>query len=273
MGKKRRYRVNREILIKRAVWAAVLLLSAILLFSAYKLVRILKGYRQSEESYRALSDAAVAAVSPAPSAPPDTTDAPETPAPPEVPITVDWESLKEVNRDIVAWLYCDGTPINYPIVQTGDNEYYLTRGFDRKKNAAGALFLDCRNNSKAADENLIVYGHRMKDDSMLGTIPQYAEQSYYAEHPTMYLLTPARSYRVEVFACRTVHSEEKYFETAFKSADDFQRYLNKALEQSYWQPGFPVRANGPTLTLATCSAYANANDPRLLVHGLLVPVG
>lgn len=270
MGKKRRFRVNREILVKRVVWAAVVLLSAVLLFSAYRLAQILTAYRDSADSYRALSDAAVATVPPPPSALPD---AAETPAPSEVPITVDWASLKKVNADIVGWLYCEGTPINYPIVQAKDNEYYLTRGADRKKSVSGALFLDCRNNSKAGDENFIVYGHRMKDDSMFGTIPQYAEQSYYAEHPTMYLLTPAQNYRVELFACRTVHSEEKYFETAFQSAEDFQRYLNKALEQSYWQPDFPVRAGGPTLTLATCSTYAKADNPRLLVHGLLVALG
>lgn len=267
--KKRRYRVNQEVLAKRVVWSAVVLLSAILLFSAYRLARILKSYRDRENSYRTLADAAVATVSPAPSSSPGMA---ETPALSEVPIAVDWESLRKVNGDIVAWLYCEGTPINYPIVQANDNEYYLARGFDRKKSDGGALFLDCRNNIRAGDENFIVYGHRMKDDSMLGSIPQYAEEGYYAEHPTMYLLTPAQNYRVELFACRTVHSEEKYFETVFKSADDFQRYLNKALEQSYWQPGFAVRAGGPTLTLATCSTYGNADNPRLLVHGLLVAV-
>lgn len=269
MAKKGRWRVNWDILPKRAVWAAVVLLSALLLLSVYKLARILKAYRESENSYRALTDAAVTTAAPAPSAPPD---APETPAPSEVPIAVDWESLKKANGDIVAWLYCEGTPVNYPVVQAKDNEYYLAHGFDRKKSAAGALFLDCRNNIKAGDENFIVYGHRMKDDSMFGSIPQYAEGDYYAQHPTMYLLTPAQNYRVELFACRTVHSEEKYFKTSFESAADFQRYIDKAATQSYWQPDKATAADGSILTLATCSTYENADNPRLLVHGRLVAV-
>lgn len=266
MAKKRRWRVNREVLIKRAVWAAVVLLSAILLFSVCRLIRIRKAYRESADSYRALADAAVSTASSAPTA------APDTAALSEVPIAVDWEDLQAANRDIVAWLYCKGTPINYPVVQAEDNEYYLARGFDRKKNAGGALFLDCRNNIKAGDENFIVYGHRMKDDSMLGTIPQYAEECYYEQHPTMYLLTPAQNYRVELFACRTVHSEEKYFETSFESAAAFRRYVTKAMSQSYWQPDTAIAADGPILTLATCSTYANADNPRLLVHGLLVAI-
>lgn len=269
MNRDKRYRVNKQVLFKRAVWLAAILLSAILLFSVYSLVRILKGYRDGRQTYDTLSSAVVATVSPAPSA---SAAAEETPAPESAPISIDWETLKQTNADVVGWLYCEGTPINYPIVQTDDNEYYLTRGFDRKKNAGGALFLDCRNNINASDENLIVYGHRMKDDSMLGTVPQYAEEDYLLLHPVMYLLTPERNYRVELFACRTVHSEEKYFETCFESKTAFQRYLNKAVEQSYWQPDATPGTDNPTLTLVTCSTYGNANNPRLLLHGVLVPI-
>lgn len=269
MNRNKRYRVNKQVLKKRAVWLATILLSAILLFSVYSLVRILKGYRDSRQTYDALSSEVVATVSPVPSAAPK---AEETPAPPETPLAIDWETLKQTNPDVVGWLYCEGTPINYPIVQRDDNEYYLTRGFDRKKSAGGALFLDCRNNIAALDENLIVYGHRMKDDSMFGTIPQYAEEDYLLLHPTMYLLTPEQNYRVELFACRTVHSEEKYFETSFESKTAFQRYLNKAVEQSYWQPEAKPGTDNPTLTLATCSTYENADNPRLLLHGVLIPI-
>lgn len=267
--RKRSFRVNQHVLVKRAVWLAVFLLSAALLFSVYQLVRILKSYRESAESYRQISEIAISTVSPVPSASPQ---AQATTAPSEVPIAVDWDALKKVNGEVVAWLYCENTPISYPVVQATDNEYYLTHGFDRKKSESGALFLDCRNNIAALDENFIIYGHRMKDDSMFGSVPQYAEQSYYGEHPTMYLLTPNQNYRVELFACRTVHSEDKYFETCFENKNAFQRYLNKAVEQSYWQSDTVVSTDYPSLTLVTCSTYANADSPRLLVQGVLVPI-
>ena len=269
MNRKKRDRFRKKTFLKRVLWLAAFLLSAILLFSVYKLIRIIKSYRESSESYRAVANAAVTTTSPAPSASPD---AENTAALPEVPIVIDWEQLKKTNGDIVAWLYCADTPINYPIVQAKDNEFYLTHGFDGKKGDSGALFLDCRNNIAANDENFIVYGHRMKDDSMFGTIPQYAEESYYIKHPTLYLLTPEQNYRVGLFACRTVHSEEKYFETSFESKKAFQRYLNKAIEQSYWPSDTPAGTDYSSLTLVTCSTYANTNNPRLLVHGCLTPV-
>jgi len=266
---RRHYRINKKTFLKRAVWLAFFLLSAVLLFSGYKFVRILKSYYESAESYRAVADSALTTVSPAPSVSPD---AEKAVASSEIPIIVDWDQLKKTNDDVVAWLYCADTPINYPVVQAKDNEYYLTRGFDHTKSESGALFLDCRNNIAASDENFIIYGHRMKDDSMFGTIPQYAEESYYKKHPTMYLLTPKQNYRVELFACRTVHSEGKYFETSFENKEVFRRYLNKAVEQSYWQADLSAGTDTPSLTLATCSTYANADNPRLLVHGYLVPI-
>ncbi|MEA4940465.1 MAG: class B sortase [Christensenella sp.] len=269
MKKKKCFRVNKQVLIKRVIWLSFFLLSAVLLFSIYKFVRILRSYRESENNYRQINEIALSTASPVPNVP---ASAAKIVMPSEVPIEVDWDSLERINRDIVAWLYCEGTPINYPIVQAKDNEYYLTRDFNRRKSESGALFLDCRNNIVANDENHIIYGHRMKDDSMFGSVPQYAEQSYCDEHPTMYLLTPEQNYRVEIFACRTVHSEDKYFETCFESKNAFQRYLNKAVEQSYWQSDTTVNTDNPSLALVTCSTYTNADNPRLLVHGCLIPI-
>lgn len=255
--------------MKLAVWLGVVLLSAILLFSAYKLVRIFKSYRDSAKQYKQISEIAIATISPSPSISPNAVAAI---APSEVPVTVDWAALKAINADVVGWLYCANTPVNYPVVQTNDNDYYLTHGFDGNKSSSGALFLDCRNNIAALDENFIIYGHRMKDDSMFGTIPQYAEQAYYDEHPIMYFLTPEQNYRVELFACRTVHSKEKYFETYFENKIEFKRYLNKAIDQSYLQTDVTVDPQYPSLTLVTCSTYANTDSPRLLVHGCLVQI-
>lgn len=245
------------------------LLLIVLLFSLYKLIRLLVDYRENAERNARVAEISLQSPSPPPSFLPA---AQETPPPSEIPITVDWDALREINKDAVAWLYSEGTPINYPVVQAKDNDYYLTRGADGKKSTAGALFFDCRNNVAAPDANLIVYGHRMKDDSMFGTIPDYAERRYYEQHPIMYLLTEAQCYRVEIFACRTVRSDMKYFETSFESEAKYRSYLAKAMSQSYWATDITIDAIDTAITLVTCSTYAHADDPRLLVHGRLVPV-
>ena len=86
------------------------------------------------------------------------------------PITVDFERLQEENKDIIAWLYCPDTEINYPVVQSKDNEYYLRRLLDGTWNIAGTLFMDYRNAADCSDLHTIIYGHNMKNNTMFGSL-------------------------------------------------------------------------------------------------------
>ena len=256
---------------------ALLLLFGVFVFSLVMLLKTGISYVKNRAAYRAIRSAAEIRETAAPaketaffgpSLPAPSAEPAVTPEP--LPVSLDWEALKTVCPDIVGWLYLEGTGIHYPVVQGTDNEYYLTHNARREENAGGALFLDA--GCGKACRNLIVYGHRMKDDSMFGTLPEYAHKAYLAEHPIMYYLTPEQNYRVEIFACRTVNAEAKYFTTHFSDDDAYRRYLDKAVEQSYWSAPVPPSAEYNTLTLVTCSVYEGLQDPRLLVHGRLVPL-
>jgi len=190
----------------------------------------------------------------------------------EVGITVDWDALRKINKYVVAWLYSPDTNISYPVVQYKDNEYFLNRNFNRREDESGALFFDYRNILSEGRENWIIYGHRRNDKSMFGSLAKYAKPEYLAEHPKMYLLMPDRSYRMEIFSCRTVHAEQQYFKLWFNDSSEFTSYLDKAVKQSYWTPTFTPDTSYPILTLATCSTYVGDDEPRLLVHGRLVPI-
>lgn len=189
------------------------------------------------------------------------------------PITIDWVSLRATNRQIVAWLYCEGTNINYPVLQGKNNTYYLSHNANKKTDQAGALFFDYRNELGRALQNLIIYGHRMKDGSMFGELAKFADKSYCDKHSVFYLLTPEQNYRIDTIACRTVHGESKYFPTSFTGIVAEDQYLRKAYTQSYWQELAQKKMNGAILlTLATCSKYDFSNSPRLTLHGWAIPV-
>lgn len=126
------------------------------------------------------------------------------------PITVDFAALCAENSDVVGWLYCEDTPINYPVVQAGDNERYLRRLIDGSRNAAGSLFVDWRNSGDFSDANTVIYGHNMRNDSMFGTLPRYAEPGYYKQHPVIFLLTPAADYRLDILGGFTAADAELY---------------------------------------------------------------
>lgn len=191
----------------------------------------------------------------------------------DIGITINWRKLKKKDHYITGWLYSPETVIDYPVAKYKDNEYFLTRNFERRKDEAGCLFFDYRNAlSDNTLENWIMYGHRRNDGSMFGSLHKYYKESYYLEHPVMYYLTPEKNYVIEIFACRTVKSDSKYYPIWFQSGSDREKFISNAVRDSYWPSIFEPRDDCPVITLSTCSIYSGMKDPRLLVHGWLVPM-
>lgn len=182
------------------------------------------------------------------------------------PISVDFKALQSENPDIIGWLYCEGTPINYPIVQAEDNSYYLRRLTDGSYNANGTLFLDYRCASDFSDFNCVVYGHRMKSKAMFGTLPEYAEQSYFEEHPVMYLLTPQADYKVRLAAGFMTSADSDNYDP-MDDGDTRQAFIDYATANSLFKSDVECTVNDSLLCLSTCSyEYENA---RLMIIGKL----
>lgn len=242
-----------------------------LIISSIRLISIYASYQKSAEAYQSLSNAVLSIPSPSPISPVAELS-PSPNAHVEVPVTINWTTLKAQNEDIVAWLYCQDTQINYPVTQSDDNRYYLTHNASKLKDKAGSLFLDYRNGIGPGTANLIIYGHRRNDQSMFGSLVKFSDPKYLNKHPIMFLLTPEQDYLVELFACRTVHGTDKYFMTQFDDDAKFLSYVDKAIDQSYWSSDIEISAGDTILTLATCSRYEGADDARLLLHGKLTPI-
>lgn len=256
----------------------------------FLIVRVIVVYHQSRKTYQNVASQAISTLKSStveqPQSDPETThlnfereylpaiDEDIVSEPTEkAPITVDWVSLHATNKQIVAWLYCEGTNLNYPILQGENNTYYLTHNVMTKADQAGALFLDFRNVMGDALQNLIVYGHRMKDGSMFGELAKFSDKSYCDKHSEFYLLTPEQDYKIDLIACRTVHGKPKYFPTSFSDIDAEYQYVVKACAQSYWQQLWQNKPDGAVLvTLATCSKYDFSDSPRLILHGWAIPI-
>lgn len=120
-----------------------------------------------------------------------------------IPITVDFIKLKKRNKDIIAWLYCEDTQINYPVVQSADNEYYLRRLIDGTWAVAGTLFFDYRNSSDVSDWYTVIYGHNMHNDTMFGSLHKFSDADYLKKHPNMSLFTQSSIFknRISVRVC------------------------------------------------------------------------
>ena len=225
---------------------------AVFLFSATSVLKHRQEMRIGAEQAETVVQAAVTPASKQSEREegPNTNDTPGVSA----PIQVDFDALFAKNQDVVAWLYCPDTPINYPVVQAPDNDYYLHRLLDGSQNAGGTLFMDYRNAADLSDWNSVIYGHNMSNDSMFGTLPDYETQSYFEAHPQMFLLTPEQDYVIEWVAF-TPDAVEK------------ARFLENWLRSSDFVSEMVPTAEDRLITLSTCS-YAH-NDARYVLIGRL----
>jgi sortase B len=183
-----------------------------------------------------------------------------------VPISVDFDQLKKENQDIVAWLYCPDTIINYPVLQAEDNSYYLHRLADGSDNKAGSLFMDCRNQEDCSDWDTVIYGHHMKDKSMFGTLVNYREQEYYDQHPVLYLFTPEKEYEIDLVAGFVTEADSEVY-TLPQSQEELDDLLTQAKEVSTFLSDVEVLPEERIVTLSTCSY--EYEDARFVVLGVL----
>ncbi len=250
----------------RAVQIALLLFFAFLaVFSGGKAYQIYRSYRVGERAYDQLERVALQGYDMEQRIQGET-DAPASSDPfPEV----DFEALRQINQEAVAWISCEDTVIQYPVAQAQDNDYYLRHLFDKTYNENGCIFLDCRNSGDFSDPNSILYGHHLRNGNMFALLPEYKDQAYYEEHPTFLLMTPAGNYTVELFSGYVVEAHEDAWQVAFDAQEDYGAWLRERVERSCFTSEVTPEASDRTLTLSTCTY--EYDDARFVLHGILVP--
>jgi sortase B len=175
------------------------------------------------------------------------------------PPLMDFTAINEVNNEINAWLILDDTDINYPIVQAPDNDYYLTRTAERKKNANGALFLDFRVHADFSDFNNVIYGHNMKSGKMFGTLVKFKEKEFWDSHATGTLYTPGKTYGLELFAVAITSHISAYYGYAFVSPSEREAHLQMIKNTAKYYRDVGITEKDRILALSTCSyEYKNA---------------
>lgn len=183
------------------------------------------------------------------------------------PPQVDFDALRAMNSEVTGWIYGPGTSINYPVVKGSDNSYYLTHMFDGKENNCGCIFMDCLNEPDFTNTNSIIHGHHMKNGSMFASLPGYSSQSYYDTHPVIWLITPGKSYRADIFTGFVTDAESDVWQIEFANKEDYRQWLDKMLSNSAFNSDIKPETDDKIITLATCSYdYDNA---RFVVMGIL----
>ena len=178
---------------------------------------------------------------------------------------------KQLNNDITAWLYCPDTVIDYPICHGDDNSYYLTHLADGTYNRNGCLFVDCKNSRGFSDDNTIIYGHHMASGKMFASLIKYKDQSYYEEHPIMYLTTEEGTYKIELFSGYVTEIGSSAYTMNFGTAKERAEWLKEISNKSdFMANAMTISSKDRIITLSTC-AY-DFQNARYVVHGKISAV-
>ena len=180
---------------------------------------------------------------------------------------VDFAALKSLNEEIVGWVQIPDTPVNYPVCQHDDNDYYLVHTFLDNYNLAGTVFMDARSHSALDDRTTVLYGHHLKNGEMFACIANYSDQEQFDQLGNVYYISDNGVVHVLTPLCCMVVSGYEVEVLQFDFADDasFTQYVQDLISRS--------RAVSPTATaegvshvylLSTCS-YERDNDRTILV--------
>lgn len=202
-----------------------------------------------------------------------TTPTADTTAPGEPEETVDpeveeaqaayekYKVLYEQNNDFIGWISVEGTNVNYPVMQSTDNpDFYLKHGFDKAYSNYGVPYLDeaC---ATGLSNNLVIYGHNMKNGTMFHDLLKYSATGYWEEHPVIRFdtLSQLSEYQVVLaFRFDTNNDDFRYNEYTDMNEEEFIEFMEECRSRQLYDTGISVKYGDELLTLSTCEySYEN----------------
>lgn len=189
------------------------------------------------------------------------------------PISVDFASLKKINREIVGWIYIPETGIDYPIVQAKDNTKYLHRTFRGKDSYVGAIFLDALCKPDFSSFNSIIYGHNLKNGEMFGHLKKLYDVEYnpkadYKKHPTIWIITPNYAWEYRIFAFREINARKDpdVYTIDLPDIKERRAFLDKQIRRAQKDTGIKPLETERVITLSTCTS--RNQEGRFIVQAI-----
>ena len=183
-------------------------------------------------------------------------------------ISVNFDDLLKINNETKGWIQVNGTNINYPFVQTSNNDYYLTHSYDKSYNQAGWVFMDYRNDTINYDKNTILYAHGMNNKTMFGSLRNILNSSWYnnTNNHIIKLSTPTENTLWQVFSVYHIETTNDYIQTEFTSDEEYQTFLDTLKGRSAVIFDTTLNTTDKILTLSTCY---NKTD-KVVMHAKLI---
>lgn len=182
-----------------------------------------------------------------------------------------YDILYSMYPDLAGWIKVDGTPIDYPVMQdrTGE-EYYLTHNFEGKDDNKGNPFISADASIEPMDQNIVIYGHNVRDGSQFGDLDYYLDKKFYEKHPVITFDTIYETGTYQIVAVVKTHVKQEdeagfryYWFRNYENRDEFQDLLDFIEENRLYDTGEHLSYGDTTIMLSTCEY--TVNNGRLVV--------
>jgi len=173
---------------------------------------------------------------------------------------IDFDKLRSINQEIIAWITIPDTNIDYPVTRGEDNDFYIAHGFDGKENKAGAIFVDVNNAPDFSDRNTIIYGHNMKGGSMFQNLHEYEKAGFYEAHPFVFIYTPdGEEHIYRIFAAHKTAEDADTYTIGFPDDEALGEYVARMKGISDFPSDVEVGPDDDIITLSTCVSGEETN--------------
>ena len=192
-----------------------------------------------------------------------------------VEIPIDFAKLQKENSEVYAWIKVDGTSIDYPILQSEeDNAYYLSHTIEGKESPEGAIFTENYNTKTFEDPNTLIYGHDMKNGSMFRTLHNFMDRDFFDKNRDVTIYMPDKILHYKVFAAYLTDNSHILLSHDFSNKQVFQNYIDNIFAMrsmdAFVDTSMEVTSDDKIITMSTC--YAGQSERRYLVQAVLVSI-
>ena len=190
----------------------------------------------------------------------------------EIPFEAE-EKLKEQTQELctnidnsIGWINVPETKINYPVMYSGDNNFYLHRSVDGSYLRVGSIFLDYRCNSDFTSRINILYGHNMSDGSMFADVMKFIDSGYFDSHNYGWLSTPNAVYKIDFFSVSQPENYDDFYDVNF----DINLWLESLRENSFIWRNIGISEEDRFISLSTCTGSEGSS--RTVLTGKLCKI-
>ena len=176
-------------------------------------------------------------------------------------ILEEYINLYNKNKSLIGWLKIDDTVIDYPVMQSPDDTYYLNHNFNQEYDRNGSIFMDPACDVLKPSTNLILYGHHMKSGNMFGDLDKYVSKEYMKLHEIIQFDTLYEKGKWQVmYVFRDTLKQDteitfKYYQfIEANSAEEFASNMAAMKEMSLYDTGVEASYGDQLLTLSTCDS-------------------